>query len=105
MRRSFDLTHEAGSLEWAMGSVWDVELPEQARQVEGFGDYAFAEEDYLGFRLARDNETRANFGTSWTDDPVRARHVGVEADNPGVKHEVVSFRLCVDEEGTWKKTD
>ena len=101
-RRDLELHHEAGALQWAMGSVWDPELPEQARQVDGFEDYAFAEEDYLGFRLARDTELRVNFGTAWTDDPVLARHVGVEADNPGVKHEAVSFRLCRDDEETWK---
>jgi hypothetical protein len=46
---------EAGETEYAVGTVWDVELPEQVRLVEGFGDFAFAEEDYLGFRLARDS--------------------------------------------------
>lgn len=46
---------------------------------------------------------QVNFGTAWTDDAFRARHVGVEADNPGVKHEAVSFRLCRDQEETWKK--
>jgi len=49
------LHHEPGTQQWTMGTVWDVELPEQVRQVEGFEDFAFAEEDYLGFRLVRDS--------------------------------------------------
>jgi hypothetical protein len=48
---------------------------------------------------------RVNFGTAWSDDAVRARQVVVEADNPGVKHEAVSFRLCRDQEEPWKKPD
>ncbi len=55
MTRDFTFTVEAGSTQWTMGTVWDVELPEQVGQVQGFGDYAFTEEDFLGFRLVRDS--------------------------------------------------
>ncbi|NDE14974.1 hypothetical protein EBZ80_08605 [bacterium] len=57
--KHFALECEAGSIKYFMGSVWDVELPEQVLQVEGIPDYAFAEENYIGFRLARDSGERS----------------------------------------------